>query len=75
MRIRLWRTHDGRRIRLDHMADDHLKNAIAMIHRGHDAKGRIVTDRSRRMLPALLVEQEIRNIRRDDRNYNNPIWG
>lgn len=74
MRIRIWRTHDGRRIPLNEMHDSHLANAIAMIYRGHDAKGRVVMHRTRRMLPALLVEREIRNIRRDDRNYNNPIW-
>lgn len=74
MRIRIWRTHDGRRIRLDEMHDDHLANCIAMVYRGHDAKGCIVSDRTKRMLSALLVEREIRNIRRDDRNYNNPIW-
>jgi hypothetical protein len=57
------------------MHDAHLENAIAMIYRGHDAKGRVVTYRTQRMLPALLVEREIRNIRRDERNYNNPLWG
>lgn len=74
MRIRIWRTHDGRRIPLNEMHDGHLANCIAMIYRGHDAKGRIVTHHTSRMLPALLVEVEIRNIRRDDRNYNNPVW-
>jgi hypothetical protein len=75
MRIRMWRTHDGRRIRLDQLHDDHLANCIAMIQRGHDKAGRVVTRRTRLYLPALLVEQEIRNIRRDDRNYSNPLWG
>jgi len=75
MRIRIWRTHDGRRIRLDQLADSHLANCIRMIYRGRDVAGRRVTEKTRRMLPALLVEQEIRNIRRDDRNYNNTIWG
>jgi hypothetical protein len=74
MRIRRWRCHDGRRMLVSEMHDSHLANAIAMIYRGHDAAGRRVTDRTRRALPALLVEREIRNIRRDDRNYNNPIW-
>lgn len=75
MRILRWRCHDGRRMLVSEMHDDHLANAIRMIYRGHDAAGRRVTMRTRRALPALLVEQEIRNIRRADRNYNNPLWG
>lgn len=53
------------------MTDSHLANSIAMIHRGHDALGRRVGPKTRRLLSALLVEREIRDIRR----YNNPIWG
>jgi hypothetical protein len=60
---------------INEMHDDHLRNAIAMIYRGHDAKGRAVTHRTRMYLPALLVEQEVRNIRRGERDYNNPLWG
>lgn len=75
MKIRRWRCADGRRMLVSEMHDDHLKNAIAMIYRGHDYLGRRVTERTRRALPALLVEVEIRNIRRDDRNYNNSLWG
>lgn len=70
MRILRWRTHDGRRLLVSEMSDSHLDNAINMIYRGHDAKGRVVGERTRRALPALLVEREIRNIRR----YDNPLW-
>lgn len=70
MRIRIWRTHDGRRMLVSEMSDAHLANAINMIYRGHDAQGRRVLERTRRALPALLVEVEIRNIRR----YDNPLW-
>lgn len=70
MRVRIWRCHDGRRMPVSHMSDSHLANAINMIYRGHDAAGRRVTRRTQSMLPALLVEQEIRNIRR----YDNPLW-
>lgn len=75
MRTQVWRCHDGRQMLIRDMDDRHLENAIRMIHRGHDAKGRIVRSVTARLLPALLVEQEIRRIRRDDRNYNNPLWG
>jgi hypothetical protein len=70
MRILKWRCHDGRRMLVSEMTDSHLANCIAMIYRGHDACGRRVTPRTKRALPALLVEQEIRNIRR----YDNPLW-
>jgi hypothetical protein len=70
MRIQIWRCHDGRRLSVDQMHDSHLANAINMIYRGYDAAGRRVTHKTKRLLPALLVEQEIRNIRR----YDNPLW-
>lgn len=70
MRILRWRTHDGRRMLVSEMSDSHLANAINMIYRGCDAHGRRVLEHTRRALPALLVEQEIRNIR----NYDNPLW-
>ena len=75
MRIQIWRCHDGRRMLVSEMHDSHLANAIAMIYRGHDAAGRRVTVKTRRLLSALLVEREIRNIRRGIRDYNNPLWG
>lgn len=75
MRILRWRCHDGRRMLVSEMHDSHLANAINMIYRGHDSAGRLVTERTRRCLPALLVEREIRNIQRADRDYNNPLWG
>lgn len=74
MRIQIWRCHDGRKLLVSEMQDSHLANAINMIYRGHDAAGRHVTQRTRRLLPALLVEREIRNIHRDGNNYSNPLW-
>jgi hypothetical protein len=70
MKVLRWRCHDGRRMLVSEMHDSHLANAIAMIYRGHDAAGRRVTRKTARCLPALLIEQEIRNIRR----YDNPLW-
>ena len=71
MHIRQWRCHDGRRMLVSEMHDSHLDNAIRMIYRGYDAAGRRVTQRTRALLSALLVEREVREIRR----YQNPLWG
>jgi hypothetical protein len=70
MKIARWRCHDGRVLLVSEMTNSHLDNAIRMIYRGFDAKGRIVTSRTRRLLRALLVEKEIRAIR----GYENPLW-
>lgn len=64
MKIATWRCHDGRRLLLSEMTDSHLANAIAMIHRGSDAKGRRVTSRTARLLAALEVERDVRRIQR-----------
>jgi hypothetical protein len=53
------------------MTDSHLDNAIAMIERGHDAKGRVVTQRTGKLYYALIVQREIRDLKR----YQNPLWG
>lgn len=75
MKIATWRCADGRRMLVSELHDSHLANCIRMIYRGHDYLGRRVTVKTRALLPALLVEQEIRNIRRGERDYNNPLWG
>jgi hypothetical protein len=64
VKIQTWRTADGRRILVSEMTDSHLANSIAMIYRGHDVKGRRVTQKTARLLPALEIEQEIRRIQR-----------
>lgn len=70
MLIRIWRCRDGRRIRLCDMHDAHLNNCIAMIQRGHDAAGRKVMPRTKATLQALLVERDIRDLRK----YDNRLW-
>lgn len=71
MKDTIWRTHDGRRIPVSRMELSHLVNCIRMIERGHDGLGRRVTLKTKRILPRLQIELEIRNIR----NYDNPLWG
>lgn len=71
MRVQTWRCADGRRMLISEMDDRHLNNSIAMIYRGHDAVGRRVTRKTARLLPALLVERDIRDLRR----YDNQLWG
>lgn len=71
MLIQTWRCHDGRQMLVSDMTDSHLNNAIAMIERGKDAKGRTVTRRTGKMYYALIVQREIRDLRR----YQNPLWG
>lgn len=64
--VQRWRCHDGTRMLVSEMTDSHLAKSIAMIHRGHDAMGNVVRHRTRRLLPALLVERDIRRIRRGE---------
>jgi hypothetical protein len=71
MKIARWRCADGRRLLVSQMDDSHLANSIAMIKRGHDMCGRRVGPNTKALLPALEVEQIVRQIR----NYNNPLWG
>jgi len=75
MRIARWRCADGRRMLVSEMADSHLANSIAMIKRGHDYLGRRVGRKTAALLPALEIEQEIRKLKRGERDYNNPLWG
>lgn len=71
MKIARWKCADGRRMLVSQMTDSHLANCIAMIKRGHDIQGRRVTARTSRLLPALEIEQTIRQIRK----YDNQLWG
>lgn len=60
MRVPIWRCADGRRMLITQMTDSHLANCIAMIKRGHDARGRRVGPKTAALLPALEIVQEIR---------------
>lgn len=60
MKEATWTCGDGKRMRVSQMSDSHLGNSIAMILRGHDARGRRVGPKTRAKLKALLVEAEIR---------------
>lgn len=52
----IWVCRDGRRMKVGEMTDDHLANCIAKIYRGWRGRAH--------WLPRLLLEQEIRAIRR-----------
>lgn len=56
----IWRCHDGRRILITKMEDEHLCNCIDMIKRGKDGMGRRVNAATRALLPVLLLEHKRR---------------
>lgn len=65
----IWRTHDGRRILIEHLDTDHLVNCICMIRRGHDRLYRPVMPGTRAILPHLEREYFKRV-----RGYRNALW-
>jgi hypothetical protein len=54
-----WQTHEGRRIPIPEMVNEHLQNSIAMIKRGRDASGRRIRPEYELFL-SVLTEEAVR---------------